>query len=180
MTAKPIDYKFHATIVAILLLIQFFILDIYGFFYLRHVINKNSVANSSIGTLYRKGEYVPVDSHEVPPDYKVVLVKRKGELIEEIYYAAKGQERIIDFLNGKWQRSSDGNIGALIVFLFLPLCGFILFSSAILRKAARTGTFFTWQLAKYPYDRFERICFIYGIPLHVSAIVFGLLGRRPN
>jgi hypothetical protein len=174
------SYKFHFLIVMILLTIQFFSLDIYGHFHLKHIINKNAAPNPDGDLLYRKGEYVPLAVEEAPPAYELVLVKQRGTLLEEIYYTKKGASKVVHYWDGKWKSTRDDSFGDLLIFAFFPFCGVIASFAAMAHKMSRTGVIYKWQLMRLPYDRFEIICYSYGFSFILSTIVFGSLGKAPG
>ncbi len=176
------NYKFHILMIIMLLSIQYVSPDLYAFFYLRHVINKNSAPNPNGDILYKKGEYAPIDVDEAPRDYKLVLVKQRGRLLEEIYYTGKGESIAVNFLDGKSIGTGGdiGNLGATAVFAIFPVCGVILIISAVLHRRYRSEVIDTLQLMQIQFDRTEKICLCYGIPLLVATIVFGSLGKAPG
>ncbi len=176
------NYRFHFVMIMLLLAIQYFSPDVYAFFYLKHVISKNSTPNSYGDILYKKGEYAPVDVDEAPRDYELVLVKHRGKLLEEIYYTKKGAAVIVNILDGKWIGTNDdiGNIGGVMVFAIFPVCGVILIISAMLHRMYRTDVIDKWQRMRIPFDRTEIVCLSYGITLHVFSIVLGCLGKAPG
>ncbi len=174
------SYKFHFLIIMILMTIQFFSLDIYGHFHLKHVISENSAPNPYGDVLYRKGEYVPLAVEEAPQAYELVFVKHRETLLEEVYYTKKGGSEVVHYWDGKWKSTRDNSFGDLLIFAFFPFCGVIASFAAMAHKMSRTGVIYEWQLMRLPYDRFEIICYFYGFSLILSTIVFGSLGKAPG
>jgi len=122
------------------------------------------------------GEYIPISKQESPSDYKFVTVKKQNSHIYETYYTSSGEKVVLKYtVDGKWQSSYDE--GGINYFLLLPLCGLSLIVLAIIKKVFRTGEIFSWSLNKHSNDRFEKICLLYGTPLCISWIIFGMLGR---
>lgn len=171
------DYKKHLPVIVFLLTVQFFIADIYAFFYLRHAYKECLSLYEPGSSFYMKGDYSPRAEKESPPEYKFVTVEEKNDNISETYYTVSGEKIVVKYSGeGEWKSTSYVETGSNY-FLFLPLCGFSLFILAIIKKAVRTGSFFSWQLSQYRNDTVETLCLLYGVPLFSSWILFGLIGR---
>ena len=167
------NFKIHIPIICFLLILQFFITDIFGLVYLPVI--ESQLKKNHNGEFYRSNEYTP-HSSEGPKNFEFVYVTKSGGKIDETYYSKEGNRTTVTYINGKWQ-SSETQVFSAQAFLVLPIIGFCFGMLAILHKMARTGALTTWTLSKYPFDNVEKVSLLYGIPLFVSAILLGWLGR---
>lgn len=173
MTEIINKYKKHIPIIFALVLLEFFVTDIFSAIYLPMI--KTKLKSNTEGKLYEKGQYTPM-SAEGPKDYDFVFVSSSKNTTEETYYTKKSEKTVVTYINGKWQQSTSSS-AAFTYFIAFPFAGFILFMASILHKMARTGALTTWGLGEHPDDKFEQMTKLYGIPLFVCFILFGWIGR---
>jgi hypothetical protein len=168
-------YRKHLFIIAILLIIQFFVLGTTRSIYLNYSRHLYSSRNGVDGIFYDSGEYTPRSglAFNSRPDNEFSFVRENGGINEEIFYFSDGSRSVVTYVDGQW-RSTFSTKGAVLAgFLFLPTIGFALFMVATIRKIVRTRAIFTWELMKYPADGTEKLLTLYGVPLFISGIVFG-------
>jgi len=185
---NPINYKFHVPIVIILVTIQFFIVDIYSHFYLKYNYEKCLSSNVPGSTLFKKGEYRPVDRRVAPTDFQFVVVNKDNSATYETYYTSRGEKEVLEYLNNRFKSSFIEEDGDLY-FMFLPFCGFALFILFGLCQGWRTlgsDKYFYWYSrnpltarfrARPDLNRFETILLIYAVPLCLSPIICHVLGH---
>ncbi len=66
-----------------------------------------------------------------------------------------------------------------IIFIFLPMVGFICAFVATLHKRARVDAWVGLDLFKYECDKTEKLLYFYGISLFISFILFGYKINTP-
>ncbi len=166
--------KIHIAIVSVILIFQFFVSDIFSKLYLPFIKHnlKDSEGNYQ---LYNRGEYSPL-SAESPRQYELAEIRQSGLVLTETFYLKNGNRTIVTYVDGKWESTETSFLSAK-AFSVLPLIGFGLVMFVILRRSFRTGAITTWDLSKYPFDEFEKIILLYGVPIFLSGIFFGFLGR---
>lgn len=174
---KQIKYRIHIPIICVLLIVQFFSSDIFAYFYLKSAEKRFMEANSLDGKLYGSGEYTPLLAKDpyskIPRDYKFVFVRKNGDLTEETYYTKKGEMIEATYVGNRVQRVSGKSEPNMASFI-LPVIGFFITGFALFREVLRTGEIFSWRLGRHP-DKTEKVCYLYGVPLFASGILFGLI-----
>ena len=176
MTEIINKYKKHIQFICALVLLQFFVTDIFSAIYLPTI--KAKLKTNIEGKLYEKGQYRPISILEEYRDYEFVFVNNWDRIntTVETYYTKKGEEISVTYRGGKLVRTSSYSPANYYIIAF-PITGFILFMASIIHKMVRTHSITTWGLMKQPDDKFEQLTKLYGIPLYVCSILFGLLGR---
>jgi len=171
----PINYPLHFLVILMLLFVQYHIPDATVYLKMKYSRYVYSKKDGKEGAFYQKYEYVPISKKTdiSPGDYEFAFVRSSNSITEEIYFFENGWTKTVKYVDRNWKSSIFTRGIVLKAFLFLPMIGFILFLGGTLRKSARTRSLFTWQMMKHPYERFEKICLIYGFSLFISAIVFG-------
>ncbi len=174
-TGRPINYSFHFGVILFLLVFQYFSVNLATFVRLNFFRHYYSAKDGGSGKFFFKGEYVPISSRVKiePMDYEFVFVKEGEGTTKEIYFFKNGCSVESWYVGNDWKSSLITRGIILHVFLIVPMIGFVLFLTGVLRKSRRTKSIFTWQSIKHPYDRIEKICLLYGIPLFASGIILG-------
>ncbi len=107
------NYRIHIPIICLLLILQFFVTDIFGLVYLPMM--EGQLKKNHNGVLYRSNEYTPLTS-EGPKNFKFVYVIKSGGLTNETYYSKEGNRTTVNLINGKWQ-SSETQVFSAQAFL---------------------------------------------------------------
>ena len=109
---------------------------------------------------------------ETPDECDLVMERGSEGTIEQTFYARRGvmKTRVRSTASGQFISASSVH-WASMASLVLPFLAFIPFMAAIVHKMTRTRSFFTWQMARHPWDALERMLLLYSVPLMLAGIV---------
>ena len=130
-----INYVFHMILIGIILLIQFFIMDIVAFTYLKTIENKYERVTDEEIKFCTYGEYKPIFENNYkdyelwgePLEYKFVLFLDKGNSSEEVFFTKYGYAEKVIYLDNKIKEISRVDDYPQIAFFMLPLISIIIF-----------------------------------------------------
>lgn len=175
---ERIKYRNHLATIGVILIFQFFFCDIFAYFYLNSIEKKLMEKESSLkGELFRFGEYVPIvkkdHRSETPSSYKFVFVRNysNGNFVKETYYTNHGKKIAVIYIGEKWDSTSADFFPRMASFI-LPIIGLSICFFSIFHKIVRTGEILSWKIRKYPEDKTEKICFLYGAPIFFGGFFF--------
>lgn len=104
-------------------------------------------------------------------DCDLIAERRDGKKILRSYYSQDGATKTTQIFDGGELVSTQhvywGNASRLILPWAAVAVGFV----ATLRKVLRTGAFFTWQLARHPWDYREKLLLFYSVPIFVTGLI---------
>jgi hypothetical protein len=172
-----IKLRDHLLILSLLMILALFFIQIFSFFFLWGVEIRVQDVDSSHKKLYRYGEYAPISAEEAPKVYKFVIVTKRGDSTEEVYYTPRAERIKVLYFGNRWRMTSSLPY-SLLAFLIWPVAGMFLIGYSILRQAARAREFLTWRLARSSLERGEKILLLYGISLFIIGIVLGAVHSR--
>jgi hypothetical protein len=104
-------------------------------------------------------------------DCDLLITTRRPSGVEQTFYSADGslREQRTE-VDGVVQRTSTTYLRN-VAMLILPSVALFVAMIASVHKVIRTGAFFTWQLSRFPWDRFERTLLSYSLPVIAVAFV---------
>jgi hypothetical protein len=104
-------------------------------------------------------------------DCDFVTERRDGDRNEQTFYSRDGSTKTTRVLIGTAVVSTEnvhwGNASRLI----LPFSAVALAFIATWRKVLRTGAFFTWELARHPWDDREKLLLFYAVPIFLTGLM---------
>lgn len=184
---RPIRYKIHIPIICIILVLQFFVMDMVAFLYLKIIENRVDRVQPTDLQFFKEGEYIPIyernpmekaswrKSLEDLSDYKFVLVREHESKVEEIYYTKNGFKKKLVYDGDRIKSSHRVTDYPGDVFLALPFIGVLLFIYTCIHFRLRTGEWTIIGQLRQPLSNKEKTYIIYAITILFSFIVFSPL-----
>ena len=173
-----INYGFHLILIGIILLIQFFIMDIVAFTYLKIIENKYQRATTEKIKFYTYGEYKPIFENNYkdyelwgePLEYKFVSFFDNGNLSEEVFFTKYGYAERIIYSDNMIKEISRADNYPQIAYFVIPLFSLIIFIVSAMHFVFRTSKGFTINAVKYHLNKIEKLCVIYTATIFISSI----------
>jgi hypothetical protein len=110
-------------------------------------------------------------------DCDLILERQTGDTIEQSIYIRSGSVETRVVVVGGAVASSTTVHWDNMALLVLPFAAVVVAFVATLLKIFRTGSFFTWQLARHPWSSREKTLLVYSVPLVLEGIVQLALNR---
>jgi hypothetical protein len=173
----PINLRVHLPILSFLIILAIFFTHIFSFFFLWGVESRVKEVDYLHRKLYQYGSYTPISAEEAPKIYKFVVVTKRDNLTEEVYYTPQAERVKIVYLVNRWRMTSSIPY-SLLASLLWPLAGVFLIGFSILSQVARSREFLTWRLARLSLESCETILLLYGISLLIVGIILGVAHSR--
>ena len=173
----------HIFILLIIFVIQISLPSLTAWSYLKITDYNINKKNDPDQIIYHSGEYIPIFSKHVNlnngwqnetkelTNYYIVIVKKNGTFIDEVYYTKNGREEALRYQGNRIIEHSTNKDYPSDSLLILPFIAMGILFIGIVKYHFRTGTYTTVANLFYDFTEDEKVLRLYSFGMIIIAIL---------